>query len=547
MTLARLKGKPSQLGDLPLLLISFTSLILNMIIGDVFGIAFSLALLAYILVNMLLPTFSQLLLKAGLVGIDLHKQGKINDNSNNANSSISNNSNDNSNAKDNNTDKNENINNHKNEKDGKILIPSCLGLLGGLVYLAILSTFIPFPFFRANKSSFLEKSLGLSDGERLGGYTAAIASIGQMILLGFVDDVLGLKWRHKIILPAIASLPLLTLYRLTNGITFVVVPKIVKSILRLKGDNNLVELGIFYYIYMSMMAVFCTHSINILAGVNGVEVGQTIVIAASVIIHSLLTLYKIRGGGGTEMEMGKGEIYHGSSENFNGNGMGIMTKGIEYHFFSLYLLFPFLAISLALWRWNRYPARIFVGDTFCYFAGMVFSVVGILGHFSKTMMLFFIPQTLNFLYSAPQLFGMFPCPRHRLPDYDEELDLIKASMFKIKMNKRTFKYLRILSILKIIFIQEIEIKENKMENIQEIITRENDEKEGENDSNRNGEKEEGEKFIMINNLTILNWILSVCGPMKESNLTNIILVFQIICSSVALLIRHQLTGLIFSI
>lgn len=63
----------------------------------------------------------------------------------------------------------------------------------------------------------------------------------------------------------------------------------------------------------------------------------------------------------------------------------------------------------------RYPADVFVGDTFCYFSGMTFAVVAILGHFSKTMLLFFIPQVFNFIYSVPQLFKMVPCPRHRLP------------------------------------------------------------------------------------------------------------------------------------
>lgn len=63
----------------------------------------------------------------------------------------------------------------------------------------------------------------------------------------------------------------------------------------------------------------------------------------------------------------------------------------------------------------RYPAKVFVGDTFCYFSGMTFAVVGILGHFSKTMLLFFIPQVFNFLYSLPQLFKIIPCPRHRMP------------------------------------------------------------------------------------------------------------------------------------
>lgn len=72
-------------------------------------------------------------------------------------------------------------------------------------------------------------------------------------------------------------------------------------------------------------------------------------------------------------------------------------------------------ILLFLFFFYRYPSSVFVGDTFCYFAGMTFAVVGILGHFSKTMLLFFIPQVVNFLYSLPQLFHIIPCPRHRLP------------------------------------------------------------------------------------------------------------------------------------
>ena len=33
-----------------------------------------------------------------------------------------------------------------------------------------------------------------------------------MILLGFMDDVLDIKWRYKLILPLFASLPLLIAY-----------------------------------------------------------------------------------------------------------------------------------------------------------------------------------------------------------------------------------------------------------------------------------------------------------------------------------------------
>ncbi|KAF5270899.1 hypothetical protein FQR65_LT17762, partial [Abscondita terminalis] len=46
----------------------------------------------------------------------------------------------------------------------------------------------------------------------------------------------------------------------------------------------------------------------------------------------------------------------------------------------------------ALLKHNWYPSKVFVGDTFCYLSGMTFAVVGILGHFSKTTLLFFIPQ-----------------------------------------------------------------------------------------------------------------------------------------------------------
>lgn len=40
--------------------------------------------------------------------------------------------------------------------------------------------------------------------------------------------------------------------------------------------------GRIYKLYMALLAVFCTNSINIHAGLNGLEIGQTVVIAAAV-------------------------------------------------------------------------------------------------------------------------------------------------------------------------------------------------------------------------------------------------------------------------
>lgn len=64
--------------------------------------------------------------------------------------------------------------------------------------------------------------------------------------------------------------------------------------------------------------------------------------------------------------------------------------------------------------WPR-RTQVFVGDTFTYFSGMALAVAGILGHFSETLLFFFIPQIINFVYSLPQLLKIVPCPRHRLP------------------------------------------------------------------------------------------------------------------------------------
>jgi UDP-N-acetylglucosamine--dolichyl-phosphate N-acetylglucosaminephosphotransferase len=45
-----------------------------------------------------------------------------------------------------------------------------------------------------------------------------------MVFLGFVDDVVDVRWRVKIPIPAIASLPLLLVYFVTKNVTTVIVP-----------------------------------------------------------------------------------------------------------------------------------------------------------------------------------------------------------------------------------------------------------------------------------------------------------------------------------
>lgn len=57
-----------------------------------------------------------------------------------------------------------------------------------------------------------------------------------MVLLGFADDVLDLPWRYKMILPTVASLPLLVSY---TGATSILLPKLARPLLwEVAGDHR---------------------------------------------------------------------------------------------------------------------------------------------------------------------------------------------------------------------------------------------------------------------------------------------------------------------
>jgi len=87
--------------------------------------------------------------------------------------------------------------------------------------------------------------------------------------------------------------------------------------------NNIIK-GPLYYIYMGMVAVFCTNAINIHAGINGLEVSQSVVIALSLIINDLHFL--LTGA----------------------------APAVEAHTFSLFFLIPFVAVSIPLLWYNWY-------------------------------------------------------------------------------------------------------------------------------------------------------------------------------------------------
>ena len=165
-------------------------------------------------------------------------------------------------------------------------------------------------------------------------------------------------------------------------------------------------------------------------------------------------------------------------------------------------------------RHNWYPSKVFVGDTFCYFAGMTFAVAAILGHNSKTLLLFFVPQVFNFLYSIPQLLRVIPCPRHRMPSFMQSDNKVCNSFAEIDPAElgtlgrgslwlcETFKLARV-------------------------------------------ERLPGQTLVRISNLTIINYLLFLTGPVHEQTLCVFLLTLQAVCSALALCVRYQLAGLLY--
>jgi len=261
--------------------------------------------------------------------------------------------------------------NKKGTPQGEKPIPESLGYVSGTICVigsVLLQLLLPF----ASGSEF----------------NAALHSMSFMLFLGFADDVLDIPWRYKLLLPSLGAIPLLVSY---TGPTMVFVPEFL-------GGKGYLDLGNLYLGFLLLLVVFCTNAINILAGVNGLEAGQSFLIAIASIILNLV------------------QLYHAPDSMLLDSYLG--------NFLSLLVLVPFAASTLGLLVWNWYPSQVFVGDSFTLFSGATLAVGSILGHYHKVLLLFFAPQAINFLYSIPQLLGCVFCPRHRLPRYDTKTGLL---------------------------------------------------------------------------------------------------------------------------
>lgn len=159
--------------------------------------------------------------------------------------------------------------------------------------------------------------------------------------IGFVDDVLvwkvGLSWKIRIMLLFFASIPLMVI----NA-----------------GNSKMmgIELGLFYPLLAIPIGIIgATTTFNFLAGYNGLEASQGIIILSA---------------------------------------LAFVTTKTGSAWLSLILLIM-ISCLIGFYIFNKYPARIFPGDVLTYSVGAIIAITAILGNIEKVAIFFFIPYIIE--------------------------------------------------------------------------------------------------------------------------------------------------------
>ena len=208
------------------------------------------------------------------------------------------------------------------------------------------------------------------------GTTLQIFSLLSVILIlaivGLTDDLLG--WKHgglsarfRIFLALIASVPLIAI---NAGSHEIMIPFL-----------GAINLGIFYTLIILPLGVAgATTAYNFLAGFNGLEAGQGIIILTFLSFIAYIT---------------------GSSW--------------------LALIGLIMVASLvAFYFYNKFPARVFPGDIMTYAVGALIVTMAILGNFEKIALFIFIPYILEGILKSR---GKLKMQSFAIPDKNGNLTL----------------------------------------------------------------------------------------------------------------------------
>ena len=200
-------------------------------------------------------------------------------------------------------------------------------VLGSLLYIA-LNTFI----FNTSEN-FIE-------------LFALLSTILLITFIAFVDDILGwkigLRKRTRLILVALAAIPLIVI---NAGESEVGIPLL-----------GTIDLGLIYPLIIIPIGIIgATTTFNFLAGFNGLEAGQGILLMFAV---------------------------------------GIVAFFIGSPWLTIIALCMAAAL-LAFLLYNFYPAKVYPGDSLTYAVGGLIDIIAILGNFEKIAVFFFITYIIE--------------------------------------------------------------------------------------------------------------------------------------------------------
>ncbi len=191
-------------------------------------------------------------------------------------------------------------------------------------------------------------------------------------IIGLTDDLLG--WKHgglsakfRVFLALIASIPLVVI---NAGVQEVWAPFI-----------GAVSLGLIYPLVILPLAVAgAATTYNFLAGFNGLEAGQGIIIIGflSFISYATGSLWLALVG-------------------------GIMVSCL-----------------VVFYIYNKFPAKVFPGDSLTYTIGALIAIMAILGNFERIALFVFIPY---FIESGLKVRGKLKKQSFGVPDKDGNLKL----------------------------------------------------------------------------------------------------------------------------
>ena len=221
------------------------------------------------------------------------------------------------------------------EPNGKVA--GAGGIIAVLAFIIGVLVFIAYRTFILNTSDFLIEMF------------AMLSAVFFLAGIGLVDDLFGwvkggLSKRSRIVLIILAAIPLMVINagRSEIGIPFL----------------GLVDLGLIYpLIIIPIGIVGAAAGFNFLAGFNGLEAGQGILILVALGIVAFLT---------------------GSS-------------------WLAVIALLMAAALLGFLIYNYYPAKVFPGDALTLTLGGLIAIIAIFGNFEKIAVFFFIPYILEII------------------------------------------------------------------------------------------------------------------------------------------------------